>query len=222
VKPMVDLKNPNHQRMLLGFLGVALLGYLFFFAPFVPANYQAGSKRMGQLKRHYADLSSDLTKARQAVSSLGKLEAESRRLHERWTVVREQLPDQRELPSLLRRITLAGSQAGVHFHLFRPDAPSASQYYTDNPVHITVVGGYHQVATFLSEVAGMSRLVNTHDLMLTAYTQDNPEFTTKAEFVASAYTLGGSAPSGSSKGAKAPATGKGAKHDAQQVAKVTP
>jgi Tfp pilus assembly protein PilO len=220
VKLKLDLKNPNQQRMLLAFLGVGLLGYMFFFAPFVPGNYLARARQVDQLKAKYADLSSDLTKARQAVTSLDRLELESRKLHERWAVVREQLPDQRELASLLRKITLAGSQAGVRFHLFRPDAPMASQFYTDNPVHITVVGGYHQVATFLSEVAGLGRLVNTHDLSLVAYGQDNSDYTTQAQFVASAYTLGGAGPSSASKGSK-PAAGKGATHNAKQLANVT-
>jgi type IV pilus assembly protein PilO len=207
--------------MLLAFLGVGLLGYLFFLAPFVPGNYLARAKQVRQLKSKYADLNSDLTKARQAVGCLDRLEAESRKLHERWAVVREQLPDKRELAALLRKITLAGSQAGIRFHLFRPDAPVASQYYTDNPVRITVVGGYHQVATFLSEVAGLGRLVNSHDLSLTGCTQDNSDYTTQAQFVASAYTLGGAGPSSASKGSKQ-AAGKGATHDAKQIAKVTP
>lgn len=221
MKLKIDLKNPNQQRMLLAFLGVGLLGYLFFFAPFVPGNFQARARRVGQLKDKYADLSSDLTKARQAVGSLDRLEAESRKLHERWAVVREQLPDQRELAGLLRRITLAGSQAGVRFHLFRPDAPLPSQFYTDNPVHITVVGGYHQVATFLSEVAGLGRLVNSHDLTLTANNGEHSEYTTQAAFVASAYTLGGSGPSPASKGMKQTAA-KGATSHAKQIAGVTP
>ncbi|MBI5835641.1 MAG: type 4a pilus biogenesis protein PilO [Candidatus Eisenbacteria bacterium] len=217
----IDLKDPNTQRSVLSFLGVGLLAYLFFFAPFVPGNYQARAKRLGELKSKYSALSSDLTKARQAVASLDRLEDESRKLHERWATVREQLPDQRELASLLRKITLAGSQAGVRFHLFKPEPPVASQFYTDNPVRVTVVGGYHQVATFLSEVAGLGRLVNSHDLTMTTYTQDSPDFTTQAMFVASAYTLGGSGPSSASKGAKA-TTAKGAKRDAHQTASVTP
>jgi type IV pilus assembly protein PilO len=225
----IDLKNPNHQRALLSFLGVALVAYLYYFAPFVPANYQARAKRLTELKDKYERLSSDLTKARQAVASLDRLEAQSKKLHERWAIVREELPDQREVPSLLRRITLAGSQAGVHFLLFKPDAPAPNEYYTDNPVQISVVGGYHQVATFLSEVAGLSRLVNSHNLNLTNVapatnnkTANNEDQTTQASVIASAYTLGGNEPKNSSKAAPSKGS-KGASPNANQsLAKVAP
>ncbi len=190
----IDLKNPNTQKSLLAFLGVGMLGYLFFLAPFVPANFSARARRLAELELRYEKLGADLTKARQAVASLDRLEGESRKLHERWEVVREQLPDQRELASLLRRITLSGSQAGVHFQLFRPDPAVSSQYYTDNPVKITVVGGYHQVGTFLSEIANLGRLVNSHSLELTTFRRaKDDEVTTMASFVASAYTLNGNA-----------------------------
>lgn len=222
----LDLKNPNHQRALLSFLGVGMLGYLFFLAPFVPANFQARGKRLGELKGKYEKLSSDLTKARQAVASLDRLEVESKKLHERWALVREELPDQKEVPSLLRRITLAGSQAGIHFQLFRPKPSVTTEYYTDNPVQITVIGGYHQIGTFLSEIAGLSRLVNSHHVDLNTFavsghSRSSDEVTTQASFTASAYTLGGSEPKNSSKAA--PNAAKGARPNAKQsLAKVAP
>jgi len=216
----IDLKNPNHQRALLCFLGVGLLAYLWYGAPFVPGNFQARAKRLTELRTKYEHLSSDLTKARQAVASLDRLESESRRLHDRWAVVREELPDRRELASLLRRITLSGSQSGVRFLLFQPDPPAPTQYYTDNPVKISVIGGYHQVATFLSEIADLSRLVNSHDLNLTSYSsKDGDDITSQAQFTASAYTLGGTAPASASRGAR---NAKGAASNGQSLAKVAP
>src|SRR5439155_24965378 len=134
----LDLKNPNHQRCLLSFLALAGVTYLFFFAGFVPGNFSARARRLAELKDKYERLTGDLSKARQAVASLDRLEIEARKLHERWETVREELPDRKELASLLRRVTLSGSQAGIHFELFKPDAPVANQYYTDNPVQVKV------------------------------------------------------------------------------------
>ena len=207
---------------------MGLAAYLYFLAPFVPGNFQAHAKRQSELKLKYEALSSDLTKARQAVASLDRLEMESRRLHQQWASVREELPDRKELASLLRRVTLAGSQAGVHFQLFKPEAPSANDYYTDNPVRISVTGSYHQVGAFLSEIAGLPRLVNSHNVILASTTKENTDITTQANFVASAYTLGGTGPPeppAQKDGtiARNSKTSKGAAHHGNQsVAKVTP
>ena len=80
----------------------------------------------------------------------------------------ELLPTDRQLPTLLRKITLAGQQTGVTFTLFRPGGMKPSDYHTEMPISVAVSGDYHSVGSFLAELANMRRIVTVSNLKLTS------------------------------------------------------
>jgi len=93
----------------------------------------------------------------------------------------------------------------VSFVLFRPASPQSQTYYTQMPVEISVQGGYHQVGTFLAELANLRRIVTVSAVRLKTGNANDPNATTSADFTASAYSLNTTpAPSAP---AKAPAAG---------------
>ena len=95
------------------------------------------------------------------------------------------------MSSLLRAVTVLGDQSGVVFVLFRPLPPLPAQYYTEHPVEVKVEGGYHEVGTFLGELANMERIVTVSDLSIET-AKDSPENKpAAASFIAKTYTLGG-------------------------------
>jgi type IV pilus assembly protein PilO len=104
-------------------------------------------------------------------------------------VASELLPEERELAALLRKVTLVGQQSGVEFELFKPRPPMAGEIYTEHPVEIRVVGGYHEVGAFLAEVANLDRIVNATNLALTELEEPSGRQTVRAGFTATAYTL---------------------------------
>jgi type IV pilus assembly protein PilO len=107
---------------------------------------------------------------------------------------------------LLRTITLLGTQAGVEFTLFRPLPPRPVQYHTENPIEITVVGGYHQIGAFLGEIANLDRIISVSELEIKTSKEKDPDQPAEASFVATTYTLGGTGVSPEE--AKASAQGK--------------
>ena len=113
----------------------------------------------------------------------------------------ELLPADRQLPTLLRKITLAGQQTGITFTLFRPSAMQPSDYHTEMPINVAVSGDYHAVGSFLAELSNMRRIVTVTNLKLTTNTKPDGTGTTIAEFTASAYSLNTS-PAGASAGTK--------------------
>src|SRR5262249_55709926 len=122
-------------------------------------------------------------------------------LHERWSMAAELLPTDRESAGLLRRITLAGQQTGVEFVMFKPGPPRSQTYYTEMPVDVVVHGGYHQVGSFLAELANMRRAVTVTTLKLPTAPNNDEPLPTAAAFNASAYSLN----SGPAPGPGAPA-----------------
>ena len=186
----LNLKSPGVQKFLLSIiLGGGLLG-LFFFTHFMPFGYPNQIEKLAELKSDYEKKSTELARARATVSDLPRFEAEYEQLHQRWELAAELLPADRQLSALLRKITLAAEQSGVQFRVFRPSAPKSEQYYTELPLQLQVQGGYHQVGSFMAELANMRRIITVSNVELKASTdKSNTLATSMANFTASAYSL---------------------------------
>ena len=185
----VDLKNPAVQKLVLSVALAGALVFLFFFTHFVPFGYPVQQEKLNTLKAEYERKSTDLARARTTVADLPRFEAEYAHLHERWAMAAELLPTDHQLPALLRKITLAGEQTGVEFLVFRPNDLKNEQHYTEMPLQISVFGDYHQIGSFVAELANMRRIITVANLQLKSNTRGDTPSTTAAEFTASAYSL---------------------------------
>jgi type IV pilus assembly protein PilO len=191
----MDLQNARTQRMVLAGIGAAAILYLYFFSTFLPFGHRAVAADRAALEQEYRQLSADLSKARQTLNNLAEVERQYEILTQRWQVAAELLPEEKEVAELLRKVTLVGQQSGVEFLLFRPKSVVAGELYNENPVEVKVLGGYHQVGSFLAEVANLDRIVNVSNLALTANSDEEAQRqTVEALFVATAYTLNPNAP----------------------------
>jgi type IV pilus assembly protein PilO len=160
----MNLRDPNVQKILLGIVAVVVVGGLYFGTRLLPFCYPVRKAKIEDMEQEYAKLSADLEKARQTVGRLAQLEAEYQRLHEQWLSAQKLLPEEQEMPDLLRKVTTAGARAGVEFMLFQPGAPQVHEEYKTHPVRIRVRGGYHQLGIFLSRLANLERIVNVSEL----------------------------------------------------------
>ena len=195
----MDFKDPKTQKLVLMGVGVGVLVYFYIIADYVPFNYPSQAKQIAALKSDYTSKMSELTKAQQLVNRLPELQKEFALLNQRWMVAQELLPSQKEVASLLRKVTIAGQESGVHFVLFKPGDPKASTYFTENPVQVTVTGGFHRAGAFLGEISDLSRLVNVSQLKLKGFDKGDLDETVQADFVATAYTLAEGTPNESAK-----------------------
>jgi len=201
----LDLKNQTVQKLILSvLLSVGVLA-VFFFTHFLPFGYPNRRDRLVTLKADFEKKSTDLARARAAVADLPRFESEYELLHDRWTTAAELLPTDRQLAVLLRKISLAGQQTGVSFVMFKPGAARTENYYTAMPVDITVFGGYHQIGSFLAEMANMRRIVTVANLRLSTNTKGDGLASTSASLTASAYSLNTSAAAAPAPGATPPA-----------------
>jgi len=56
--------------------------------------------------------------------------------------------------------------SGLEFEEIKLLPEVAQQFYIELPIQIAVVGGYHDLATFVSGVASLPRIVTLHDFEL--------------------------------------------------------
>ena len=83
-----------------------------------------------------------------------------------------QLPGKTEIPSLIVDISQTGLAAGLQEKLFQPQAEIPRDFYAEKPIMISLSGGYHEIANFVSGMAALPRIVTLHDINITPDNQD--------------------------------------------------
>ena len=83
-----------------------------------------------------------------------------------------QLPGKTEIPSLIVDISQTGLAAGLQEKLFQPQAEIPKDFYAEKPITISLSGGYHEIARFVSGVAALPRIVTLHDINITPDNQE--------------------------------------------------
>jgi type IV pilus assembly protein PilO len=78
-----------------------------------------------------------------------------------------QLPGETEIPSLIVDISQTGLAAGLQEKLFVPQPEVPRDFYAEKPITISLSGGYHEIANFVSGIAALPRIVTLHDINIT-------------------------------------------------------
>ncbi|MDZ7645336.1 MAG: type 4a pilus biogenesis protein PilO [Woeseiaceae bacterium] len=84
-----------------------------------------------------------------------------------------QLPGETEIPSLIVDVSQTGLAAGLQEKLFQPQPEIPKDFYAEKPIKISLSGGYHEIANFVSGVAALPRIVTLHDIVITPDNADS-------------------------------------------------
>ena len=84
-----------------------------------------------------------------------------------------QLPETTEVESLLVDVSQTGLAAGLEIKKFKPSAEEKKGFYAELPISLEVSGSYHQLATFISGIAALPRIVTIHDMKLDPNSKDD-------------------------------------------------
>ena len=79
-----------------------------------------------------------------------------------------QLPGSAEVAALLVDVSQTGLATGLTFELFQPTAEISKSFYAELPIQVQVTGNYHELATFVSGLAALPRIVTVQDVAITA------------------------------------------------------
>jgi type IV pilus assembly protein PilO len=109
-------------------------------------------------------LRADYSKKLAQAINLEALKKQREQVQQYVTQLEKQLPSKAEMDALLSDINQAGLGRGLNFDLFRPGQVSVKEYYAELPITIKVTGRYHDVGSFTSDVAHLSRIVTLNNL----------------------------------------------------------
>ncbi|WP_296509260.1 type 4a pilus biogenesis protein PilO [Rhodoferax sp.] len=108
------------------------------------------------------DYKKKLTKA----VNLDVLKKQREQVQQYVTQLEKQLPSKAEMDALLSDINQAGLGRSLQFELFRPGQIAVKEYYAELPITIKVTGKYHDIGSFASDIANLSRIVTLNNLTL--------------------------------------------------------
>jgi type IV pilus assembly protein PilO len=83
------------------------------------------------------------------------------------TQLEKQLPSKAEMDALLSDINQAGLGRSLNFDLFRPGSVGVKDYYAELPITLRVTGRFHDLGSFASDIANLSRIVTLNNMRVT-------------------------------------------------------
>jgi type IV pilus assembly protein PilO len=128
------------------------------------------SDQLDALERGHADeekLKQDfLNKKKQAVN-LDLHKQQLREIDTQFGALLKQLPNKAQMDALLVDINQAGLGRGLQFELFRPaSSENTKEFYAELPIQVKVIGTYHDMGAFASDVGRLSRIVTLNDVAI--------------------------------------------------------
>ena len=86
---------------------------------------------------------------------------------ETFGVLLKQLPNESEIPDLLIDMTQVGLSRGLQFQQIKPGNTIAKDFYAEKLVNVKATGTYNQIASFVSDIAALQRIINVDNFKLT-------------------------------------------------------
>jgi len=84
-----------------------------------------------------------------------------------------QLPETTEVESLLVDVSQTGLAAGLEIKKFKPSSEEKKGFYAELPISLEVSGSFHQLATFISGIAALPRIVTISDMKLEPFSVED-------------------------------------------------
>jgi type IV pilus assembly protein PilO len=176
------LNLPPRQRFLIYGGGAVLIVVLYVFLFHIPRSAEIVKKQERRLS-----LEKERTKLQASLKDREKTSAEALQIEGRFNEVKAQLPEQKEIPELLRQVSNLGRDSGLEVTLFRQKPEILHDLYAEVPVEMAVRGGYHQIALFFDKVRHLDRIVNVSDISVKNPQPVDGQMYVEASFFATTY-----------------------------------
>jgi type IV pilus assembly protein PilO len=156
------LKLPTPKKViLLAVILVVIVGlYLYVF-------YFPGRNELNMSRAEMNRLTKELNESKAITRELQKFKEQIAKLNEELKTALTQLPNEKEIPEILKNISSLGKESNLEFTLFRPKPEEPQQFYAKVPIELVVLGSYHNIGFFFDKVSKLPRIINVVDFNMT-------------------------------------------------------
>ena len=156
-------KNQRDQVMvLLVIVAVALIGLYYAYV------YSPKADVLSDLQAHVdsLDVNNQKAKAMLAKGNVEQLRAEAAKLQASLEVMRQLVPTSNEVPALLEQVSTAARRVGLDLATVKPQPVIEGDQFDTHRFQVAVIGDYHALGEFLTNVGSLTRIVAPVNLAL--------------------------------------------------------
>ncbi len=152
--------KPKAKVIIMIFLILLPIALFYYFL------FQPNSKKIKTLENRIATLQTQIQDVKRKAADLAKFEKELEEAEITFEATATLLPNEKEIPQLLKDISSLGRVAGLDFLTFRPLADVPKDFYAEIPVKIDVRGPYHNMGFFFDQVSKLKRIVTVSNVKM--------------------------------------------------------
>lgn len=139
----------------LGFLGIAAAVAFWWFA------YNPRIEQLATLSAHVDSVETLNRQARVDLTrgTAQQLEAEASTYEKNLGMMRQLVPTTNEVPALLENVSTAARRVGLDLASVEPVPVVQGEHFDTYRYKVSVMGGYHELAEFLTNVGSLDRIM---------------------------------------------------------------
>ncbi len=157
-----DLSDQKNQFLLLGILGGVGLLYVWF-----TYLYEPRAARIGELEEQLTALQSEIGTLRVEAAQLPRVQEQYTEVQGRWDQLLTSFPSQAREEEVLANVTSSQSRAGLFITSFNKGESRQRELYVEQDYNVNLVGRYHELGTFIAEIAAKPRRMSIERIRLT-------------------------------------------------------
>lgn len=160
VNTILELPSSKKILILIGILCVITGMYFYLF--FIPVQND-----LKVLRVELDKLIKELNEGKMITRDLEKFKGQIEKLNVELTNALTQLPNEKEIPEILKSISRLGKESNLEFTLFKPKPEEPQQFYARVPIDLVMVGSFHNTGLFFDKIGKLPRIINVVDFNMT-------------------------------------------------------
>jgi len=152
----------KYMLIIMAVLVLIFVGALYYFVMTPQLETKA------QLAKEASDLRAEVEKLRDIKKNIAKHRQEYAKMQEVMQEVLRQLPETKDIPNLLRSVTLVSEESRLKVKQFEPKLIRNKDFYSELPFEMKFQGKFSNLASFLDGVRKQERIISIADFTLEA------------------------------------------------------
>jgi type IV pilus assembly protein PilO len=144
---------------------IAFLGGIFAYYTMA---YSPREAELAAVQSHISQLEqgNQRAKAELAKGSVNDLRAQALRYQQNLQLMRQLVPTSNEVPALIEQVSTSARRVNLELDGIDPESPIQGDQFDTYRYQISVMGDYHALAAFLTNIGSLTRIVAPVNLQL--------------------------------------------------------
>lgn len=171
-----SIKMPYRILILVGAFALFLGAFVYFI-------YLPKTTEIKKTQTSIDDLDKKITRAKVERAKLPERQKEKEEVENQLTEALKLLPNNKEIPSLLTKISELASDSELYVDNITLKSEKAQDFYVQIPFSLKVTGTYHNTGVFFDKVGHMERIMNIQNVSIRPVSDRSETLSTSCEAI---------------------------------------